>query len=80
MLQEQMELFNCKDDDRCKVVGGTQRIGTPGGFVFPLSIESDLAYMHSSWVPTDDDLQQYPHVFFTSPDISGASGLDRCNS
>ena len=32
--------------------------------------------MHSIWVPTDDDLQQYPHVFFTSPDIWDASVLD----
>ena len=32
--------------------------------------------MHSIWVPTDDDLQQYPLVFFTSPDIWDASVLD----
>ena len=60
---------NCKVDDRSKVVGGAQRIETPDGYVFPLSIESGLVYMHSIQVPTDDDLQQYPHVFFTSLDI-----------
>ena len=38
----QMEWFNCRVDDRSKVVGGVQRIGTPDGYVFPLSIESDL--------------------------------------
>ena len=32
--------------------------------------------MHSIQVPTDDDLQQYPHVFFTSPDIWDACVLD----
>ena len=32
--------------------------------------------MHFIWVPTDDDLQQYPHVFFTSPDIWDAFDLD----
>ena len=32
--------------------------------------------MHSIWVPTDDDCQQYPHVFYTSPDILAASVLD----
>ena len=32
--------------------------------------------MHSIWIPTDNDLQQYPHVFFTSPDIRDASVLD----
>ena len=65
----QIEWFNCKMDDRSKVVGGAQRIETPDGYVFPLAIESGLVYMHSIQVPTDDDLQQYPHVFFTSPDI-----------
>ena len=71
-----MEWFNCKVDDRSKVVGGAQRIETPDGHVFPLSIESGLVYMHSIQVPTDDDLQQYCHVFFTSPDIWDASVLD----
>ena len=32
--------------------------------------------MHSIWVPTDDDFQQYPHVLFTSADIWDASVLD----
>ena len=44
----QMEWFNCKVDDRSKVVGGTQRIETPVGYVYPLSIVSGLFYMHSS--------------------------------
>ena len=72
----QVEWFNCKFDDRSKVMGGSQRIETPDGYVFLLSIESGLVYMHSIWVPTDDDLQQYPHLFFTSPDIWDASVLD----
>ena len=71
-----MEWFNCKVDDRSKVVGGDQRIKTPDGYVFPLFIESGLVSMHSIWVATDDDLQQYTHVFFTSPDIWDASVLD----
>ena len=71
-----MEWFNCKVDDRSKVVGGAQRIETPHGYVFPLSIESGLVYMHSIQVPTHDDLQQYPHVFFKSPDFWDASVLD----
>ena len=32
--------------------------------------------MHSMRIPTDHDLQHYPHVFFTSPDIWGTSVLD----
>ena len=36
----EMEWFKCKVDDRSKVVGGAQRIETPDGYVYPLSIES----------------------------------------
>ena len=32
--------------------------------------------MHTIRIPTDQDLQYYPHVFFTSPDIWDASVLD----
>ena len=32
--------------------------------------------MHTIRIPTDQDLQNYPHVFFTSPDIWDASVLD----
>ena len=32
--------------------------------------------MHSIRIPTDQDLQNYPHVIFTSPDIWDASVLD----
>ena len=72
----QMEWFNCQVDDRSKIVGGAQRIETAEGYVIPLSIESGLVYMHSIRIPTDQDLQNYPHVFFTSPDICDASVLD----
>ena len=72
----QMEWFNCQVDDRSKIVGGAQRIETSEGYVIPLSIESGLVYMHPIRIPTDQDLQNYPHVFFTSPDIWDASVLD----
>ena len=49
----QMEWFNCKVDDRSKVVGGAQRIETSDGYVIPLSIESGLAYMHPIRIPMD---------------------------
>ena len=71
----QMEWFNCQVDDRSKIVGGAQQIETSEGYVIPLSIESGLVYMHSIRIPTDQDLQNYPHVFFTSPDIWDASVL-----
>ena len=72
----QMEWFSCQVDDRSKIVGGAQRIETSEGYVIPLSIESGLVYMHTIRIPTDQDLQNYPHVFFTSPDIWDASVLD----
>ena len=65
----QLEWFNCQVDDRSKIVGGAQSIKTSEGYVIPLSIESGLVYMYSMRIPTDHDLQNYPHVSFTSPDI-----------
>ena len=72
----QMEWFNCQVDDRSKIVGGAQRIETLEGYVIPLSIETGLVYMHPIRIPTDQDLQNYPHVFFTSPDNWDPSVLD----
>ena len=72
----QMEWLNCQVDDRSKLVGGVQSIKTSEGYVIPLSIESGLVYIHSMRIPTDHDLQNYPHVFFTSPEIWDTSELD----
>ena len=72
----QMEWFNCQVDDRSKIVGGAQQIETSEGYVIPLSIESGLVYMHTIRIPTDQDLQNYPHVFFASPVVWDASVLD----
>ena len=71
-----MEWFNCKVDDRSQHVGGAQNIQTSEGYVIPLSIASGLVYMHSMRIPNDHDLQKYPHVLFTSPDIWDTSVLD----
>ena len=72
----QMEWFNCKVDDRSQHVGGTQSIQTSEGYVIPLLIEYGLVYMQTMRIPTDHDLQHYPHVLFTSPDIWDTSVLD----
>ena len=72
----QMEWFNCKVDDRSQHVGGTQSIQTSEGYVIPLFIEYGLVYMQSMRIPTDHDLQHYPHVLFTSPGIWDTSVLD----
>ena len=71
----QLEWFNCIIDGRSKVVGGDQRIEMTDGYLFPLSIESGLVYIHPIQAPTDDKLQKYPYVFFTSPGIWDASVL-----
>ena len=73
----QMEWFNCKVDDRSQHVGGTQSIQTSEAYVIPLFIEYGLVYMQSMRIPTDHDLQHYPHVHFTSPDIWDTLVLDR---
>ena len=72
----QMEWYNCQVDDRSQHVGGAQNIQTSDGYVMPLSIESGFVYMQSMKIPTDHDLQNYPHVLFTSPDIWDTSVLD----
>ena len=46
---QQMGWLNYKVDDGFKVVGGAQIIETPDRYVFPLSIESGLVYIHSIW-------------------------------
>ena len=72
----QMEWWNCHVDDRSTLVGSTQSMKSSEGYVIPLSIESGLFYVHSMTIPTDHDLQNYPHVSFTSPDIWDTSVLD----
>ena len=72
----QLEWFNRQVGDRSKLVGGAQRIKTSEGYVIPLSIESGLVYMHYMRIPTGHDIQNYPHVFFTSPDTWDTSVLD----
>ena len=45
--------------------GGTQLITTPEGYKIPLSVRNGLCYLDQS-KPSPDDLDTYPHVFFTS--------------
>ena len=69
MLLDRWNGSKYKVDHRSKVVGGALRIETSDGYVLPFCIDSGLVYMHFIQVPTDADLQQFSHVFFTSPDI-----------
>ena len=43
---------------------GKQRIETPDGYAFAIAIRNGLPYMDMSY-PSDEDMENYPHVFFT---------------
>ena len=64
----QLEWFKTLVDEKSIKVGGTQLITTLDGYSVPLLIRDGLAYATSLGKPTDQDMDTYPHVFFTSPD------------
>ena len=72
----QLEWFQTNADEKSVKVGGTQLITTLDGYSVPLLIKDGLAYATSLGKPTDQDMDTYPHVFFTSPDEWDPSVLD----
>ena len=72
----QLEWFKTHVDEKSIKVGGTQLITTLDGYSVPLLIRDGLAYATSLGRPTDQDMDTYPHVFFTSPDEWDPSVLD----
>ena len=72
----QLELFKTLVDEKSIKVHGTQLITTLDGYSVPLLIRDGLAYATSLGRPTDQDMETYPHVFFTSPDEWDPSVLD----
>ena len=64
----QLEWFKTNVDEKSVKVGSTQLITTLDGYSVPLLIKDGLAYAISLGRPTDQDMDTYPHVFFTSPD------------
>ena len=72
----QLEWFKTHVDEKSIKVGGTQLITTLEGYSVPLLIKDGLAYATSLGRPTDQDMDTYPHVFFTSPDEWDLSVLD----
>ena len=72
----QLEWFETSVDEKSVKVGGTQLITTLDGYSVPLLIKDGLAYATSLGRPTDQDMDTYPHVFFTSPDKWDPSVLD----
>jgi hypothetical protein len=63
----QLRSFGTLIDDVPIACGGTQRLVTTEGYIVPVSIREGLAYMDMS-PPSAEDLNQYPHVMFTSDD------------
>ena len=72
----QLEWFKSNVDEKSVKVGGTQLITTLDGYSVPLLIKDGLAYATSLRRPTDQDMDTYPQVFFTSPDEWDPSVLD----
>jgi hypothetical protein len=61
----QLESFhNDVNDKSIHVPGGLQRIQTPDGYVFPLSIRDGLPYL-AMRPYTDEEFATFPHVFIT---------------
>jgi hypothetical protein len=65
MSSIQMEHHGIFVDEKSPAVGGTARISTPDGFVFPLSFRNGLAYMKMRPYSTAE-YDQLPHVIMTS--------------
>ena len=72
----QLEWFKTNVDEKSVKVGGTQLITTLDGYSVPLLIKDGLVYATSLGRPTAQDMDTYPHVFFTSPDEWDPSVLD----
>ena len=72
----QLEWFKTNVDEKSVKVGGTQLITTLDGYSVPLLIKDGLAYATSLRRSTDQDMDTYPHVFFTSPDEWDPSVID----
>ena len=72
----QLKWFKTNVDENSVKVGGTQLITTLDGYSVPLLINDGLAYATSLVRSTAQDMDTYPHVFFTSPDEWDPSVLD----
>ena len=73
----QMEAFGLDVDEKPRKARhpGLQRIVTPDGYVIPLSIRNGLPYMDMRY-PTNEDMENYPHVYFTEDTDWNPAQLD----
>ena len=63
----QIEWLNNTCNDKSHYVGGKQVITFLDGYATPLECRPSLMYMSILHKPTDQDLDQYPHVLQTNP-------------
>jgi hypothetical protein len=61
----QMQDFKLDVDDHSVTANGKQRIKTLEGYIIPLDFEDGLPTLPHT-VPTDEDMDSFPHVFMTS--------------
>ncbi len=61
----QMEHFGMIVDDTSRSAGGRQCIITTEGYTIPISIREGLPHIDMT-IPSDADMDKYPHVFLTS--------------
>ena len=69
----QMEYFKTRVDDKSIKVGGKQGLETLEGHAMPIIFKDGIETLGR---PNDQELETYPHVFFTSPDTWEPSLLD----
>ena len=72
----QIEWSHNKCHNKSHHVGGKQVITILDGYAIPLECRSGLIYRSILGKPTDQDLNQYPHVLLTSPHEWDPSVLD----
>ena len=67
-----MAHFGLLADNKSIVVGGTQRITTPDGYIIPLDIVDELPYMTMTY-PTDEEMETLQWLTMPSMMMTRAS-------
>ena len=73
--KSQIEHFGGVVHDSARATGGQQLVVTHEGYTIPLHVRNGLYYMDMV-PPTDDDMEQYPHVFITADSPWNPDSLD----
>ena len=71
----QLEWYKNVVDDRSRAVGGKQMIVTVDGYTLPLQMKQGLPRLPMT-APTTSDMETYPHVILTSPNLWKPTFLD----